>query len=88
MTPRARPGRLPSASTDRRHPSMPMSRNCDGSFFCDRPAHWLLTEAREAGLVVVGSRGRGRFEPMVLDSVATAVAAGSHAPVIVVRTPR
>lgn len=56
--------------------------------FCDRPAHWLLTEARQAGLVVVGTRDRGGLESTVLGSVATAVATESPAPVIVARAPR
>lgn len=55
---------------------------------CDRPAHWLLTEARQAGLVVVGTRDRGGLESTVLGSVATAVATESHAPVIVARARR
>jgi nucleotide-binding universal stress UspA family protein len=66
-----------------RHPDVIVTRR----LFCDLPAHWLLTEARQAGLVVVGSRGRGGFESLTLGSVATAVATASDAPVIVARPP-
>ncbi|WP_237567989.1 universal stress protein [Mycolicibacterium lacusdiani] len=66
------------------HPDVVVTRR----LFCDLPAHWLLMEARRAGLVVVGSRGRGGFESLTLGSVATAVATASDAPVIVARPPR
>jgi nucleotide-binding universal stress UspA family protein len=52
---------------------------------CDVPAHALQAEARRAGLVVVGSRGRGATATMVLGSVATAVAEGVDVPVIITR---
>lgn len=68
----------------RRYPDVLVRRR----LFCDRPAHWLLAEARQAGLVVVGSRDRGGMEAAVLGSVATAVATESHAPVIVAKVPR
>ncbi|TQK27135.1 universal stress protein [Arthrobacter sp. SLBN-53] len=51
----------------------------------DRPAHWITEEARNAQLVVVGSRGRGGFVGLVLGSVASTVAQLSTVPVIVVR---
>lgn len=71
-------------SWQRRYPDVLVRRR----LFCDRPAHWLLTEARQAGLVVVGTRDRGELESTVLGSVATTVATESHAPVIVARAPR
>ncbi|GAS93577.1 universal stress protein family protein [Mycolicibacterium canariasense] len=53
--------------------------------FCDRPAHWLVKEAEHAGLVVVGSHGRGVVSALLNGSVATAVAERSDVPVIVTR---
>lgn len=51
---------------------------------CDRPARWLIDEAKQAQLVVVGSRGRGGISGMFLGSVSTAVAESATAPVTVV----
>ena len=51
----------------------------------DRPAEVTLIEAsRGAGLMVVGARGRGAFEAMVLGSVSHAVIHGADATVAVV----
>lgn len=52
---------------------------------CDLPAHALQAAASRAGLVVVGSRGRGVAATLLLGSVATAVAEGVDVPVIITR---
>ena len=49
------------------------------------PEFGLIEESADADLVVVGSRGRGGFKGLVLGSTSAAVAAHSHAPVVVVR---
>ncbi len=45
----------------------------------------LLAVAEVAAMLVVGSRGRGGFRSMLLGSVAHAVSAHAHCPVVVVR---
>jgi nucleotide-binding universal stress UspA family protein len=51
----------------------------------DSPAERTLVDASaDAGLVVVGTRGRGAFKGMVLGSVSHAVIYGSQCPVVVV----
>ena len=45
----------------------------------------LLAAAEAAAMLVVGSRGRGGFRSMLLGSVAHAVSAHAHCPVVVVR---
>jgi nucleotide-binding universal stress UspA family protein len=52
-----------------------------------RPAVVLLQEAREASLVVVGSRGRGGFAGLLLGSVSQRLAQSSPCPVVIVPPP-
>jgi nucleotide-binding universal stress UspA family protein len=46
----------------------------------------LITESRQAQLVALGSRGLGGFTAMLIGSVAVALAAHGHCPVVVVRS--
>jgi nucleotide-binding universal stress UspA family protein len=52
------------------------------------PAHVLETEAREADLVVVGSRGRSALAAALLGSVSKHVVDHAPCPVVVVKAPR
>jgi nucleotide-binding universal stress UspA family protein len=48
------------------------------------PAHELLSTARDADMIVVGSRGAGGFARLVMGSVSTQVSHRAHCPVAVI----
>ena len=52
------------------------------------PSDELLSESKDADLLVVGSRGRGGFLSLMLGSVAHQVSSHAQCPVVVVRSPR
>lgn len=58
---------------------------CVGKVVEAAPADALLGEARDAGMVVVGSRGRGGFASLLLGSVSQQVVHHAACPVVVVR---
>ena len=62
-------------------PSVP----CDGEVLEGQPAEVLLERAKDASLIVVGSRGRGGFASLLLGSVSQQVVQHAPCPVLVIR---
>ena len=58
---------------------------CEGKAVEGQPAAVLLKEAEQAGMIVVGSRGRGGFATLLLGSVTQQVVHHAPCPVVVVR---
>ncbi|MFE1841061.1 universal stress protein [Streptomyces sviceus] len=65
----------------RRNPGVKVS----AEVVAEEAADALLREARNASVLVTGSRGRGELKGLLLGSVGLTVAARAHCPVIVVR---
>lgn len=69
------------AQVEERYPKVTVT----GCSLQGAPAEQLVAASANAGLVVVGSRGRGGFAGMMIGSVSHAVLRGSACPVAVVR---
>ncbi len=72
------------ADLQARYPDVPVQRVVTR----DRPANTLLDEAKNAQLVVVGSRGRGGFRGLFLGSTSQALIYHSPCPVAVIPLAR
>nr|WP_042178593.1 universal stress protein [Kibdelosporangium sp. MJ126-NF4]CEL13279.1 Universal stress protein family [Kibdelosporangium sp. MJ126-NF4]CTQ98970.1 Universal stress protein family [Kibdelosporangium sp. MJ126-NF4] len=69
------------AGWQEKYPDVPVARIVTR----DRPAHSLLEQARDAQLVVVGSRGRGGLTGLLLGSTSQALLHHAPCPVAVIR---
>jgi nucleotide-binding universal stress UspA family protein len=72
-----------SAAADS-HPAVPVTE----SITAGATAPVLCERSRQAGLIVLGSHGHGRWSELLLGSVSLAVTAHAHCPVVVVRDDR
>ena len=69
------------AGWQEQYPDVHVSR----TVVCDQPARELVQRSKDAQLVVVGNRGRGGIDVMVMGSVGETVAQMAQVPVIVAR---
>ncbi|MDX3094571.1 universal stress protein [Streptomyces sp. ME19-03-3] len=69
------------ASATARYPDLPVSTSLDTG----KPVDTLVDRSEPQGLTVVGSRGRGGFQALLLGSVSLRVATHARGPVVVVR---
>lgn len=61
------------------------SQAVDARGYCGQPSEILVEQSEGADLVVLGSRGHGKFVESLLGSVGFAVSARAHCPVVVIR---
>ncbi len=66
-------------------PALPLTSPCRGETSEQLPAPALIAAAKGADLLVVGSRGLGGFEGLLLGSVSQYCTRHAHCSVVVVR---
>jgi nucleotide-binding universal stress UspA family protein len=71
-----------TAETAKKYPDVPVELRAVESM---NPSHALIEASDEAGLVVVGSRGRGGFAGLLLGSTGRDLVGHANSPVAVVR---
>jgi nucleotide-binding universal stress UspA family protein len=72
-------------AADRARAALPRGWDIRTKTWMGRPTDFLVAESEGAAVVVVGSRGRGGIQGVLLGSVSSELAARSSTPVVVVR---